>query len=358
MRIGRGAVVSLVLSVLAVLMISDIAINRGEAFAPYFESFEYDDQESESPPVGVRRSETLLERSDLRHLILNVPAGTTVVRGTPDSCVIVSYDIAVFSRDQELAGRYVEQIGVNLQPGESSAELMIDEPPIRPERIRDVTLQLEVAVPHGVRLEVRGPTRLELRDVRGDVTADGLRGAEARNIRGDLDLDMSWGDVVALGISGSVKVKSGSTRISLSDISGDLELETWSRPGSLVEITDIGGDARIDCVFAPLSVSSVGGDLRIDAHGESVRVRGVRGSTFIDQEHGLVLVEGMQGQGTISNRGIAATVRDGLIRSDYNLNLEKATDGWQADGTIGSGRFDLSVMVEKGNFELLRLSGQ
>jgi len=212
---------------------------------------------------------------------------------------------------------------------------------------------VEVRLPRGCRTTFRLGV--------GDVTA--------RDVDGDLSIDVAAAPVNAGNTAGSLLVDTGSGAVTLSGHHGDLSVDTGS---GAIEMSDVhGGRIKLDTGSGGVSARAVeAGDLLVDTGSGAVDLDGVRsGGISVDTGSGGVrvglasaprslLVDTGSGGVTITGPAELGAEVDletgsGGIRSDYTMTvLSKDHDSLR--GTIGDGRGRIKVDAGSGAVSLLK----
>lgn len=113
----------------------------------------------------------------------------------------------------------------------------------------------------------------------------------------------------------NLAVDDGSGSLSVSDISGAIEVEDGS--GSIT-MTNVGGEVQLNDGSGSIAVTGVGGDISIDDGSGSIRIREVAGSVVIDDGSGSIDVSGVERDLIIVDDGSG-----GLNFSDIKGRVEK-----------------------------------
>ena len=149
----------------------------------------------------------------------------------------------------------------------------------------------------------------------------GVGEMEATGVSGDIRLETGSGSVTANDITGSLDVDTGSGGITVSRVSGNLHVDTGS---GRVDVTDVAGE-----------------DVELDTGSGRVRVSGVETSRFVvDTGSGSVSLEAISAPTVLVDTGSGA------------VEIELLVDVGQLDIDTGSGSVtvrapdDLGAMVE------------
>jgi lia operon protein LiaG len=211
--------------------------------------------------------------------------------------------------------------------------------------------EVEVRVPRGQRTVVRL----------------GVGEAEARDVDGDLTLDVASASVTAGGTSGRLLVDTGSGSVVLHTHRGDLTVDTGSGDvdltnvsGGLLNVDTGSGSVTGEGVRADDLVADTGsGEVRIeDLRARSIRVDTGSGGVSLDltDAPASLLVDTGSGDVTISGPpDLAATVEletgSGEIEIGYPVVRMKQEHGYLR-GTIGDGRSGIQVDTGSGSVRL------
>lgn len=191
---------------------------------------------------------------------------------------------------------------------------------------------------------------------------------DARGVTGDVRLDTGSGHVSARSIEGSVVIDTGSGNVDVSDIRGDLLVDTGS--GRIDAARLAGGEIEFDTGSGRIVVDGVEArTLRVDTGSGAVRVTGARTvDVEIDTGSGSVEVEVLPGvrrllvdtgSGGVTLRiprdfGAEIDVETGSGRIDVDLPVEVRTARRNVlRGTIGDGSGTISVDTGSGSIRVL-----
>jgi len=244
----------------------------------------------------------------------------------------------VWSLTAEEAQREAEALPIEVRRDGSSVVVHVPRPAGRRARV-----DFEITVPKGVvaRIDVAkgdlsldGVAGAELHVARGDVRIAGLEGPlradlvsgdlEIRRVVGDVRLDIKSGDVAASDIRGRVE-----GRI----INGDVAIQESGGAG----LDLINGDVDLRRVRGPVAVTTKSGDVElVQSRSTDVKVHALSGDVEIDLEElveGSVVAETISGDITLavpadSRATIDASTRSGSISA--GLPLTEQTTGFRS----------------------------
>ncbi len=204
-------------------------------------------------------------------------------------------------------------------------------------REESARVSFEVHLPRNVGLDLRtGRGDVHVNGVSGSVTASDTRGdVDARDIGGDLRVDLGRGDARVSQAKGNVHI---------------------SGKGSEVQVTDVGGAATIDGEFyGPITARNVAQGARFVSSHTDLTIGGLPGRMTV--ESGDVHVENAAGpfllttdDKTISLEDLSGRIRVQNKRGDISLRLTTAPKE-EIDLSDDSGTIELAL-PEKSAFEI------
>jgi hypothetical protein len=132
------------------------------------------------------------------------------------------------------------------------------------------TADFEVTVPRGTKVTgENGSGDLELTGV-GGVEAKSRSGkVELRDVDGDVDLDVTSGDISVSNLAGKLRVKANSGDIEAKDVRGAADVETTS--GDIELSLSEANDIRAKGTSGDIEITAPGGDYKVSTdtkHGE------------------------------------------------------------------------------------------
>lgn len=200
------------------------------------------------------------------HIVLESFRGDVKVTGvnrTADS-VKVSGTKSVRSLDQKEAQRLSD--GATVQITGDANEMVI-----RPEQVQRVSYHLEISVPTGARVELRGQSGdMTVEDVAGATLVSDRSDVRLKNVAGPAQINVKRGDVHidAARVGGQIEVSSGD--VVASDVTGPLKI--GARSGD-VKVSGVSGEVHVDinrgdvevstAALGPIHLNTRSGDLHL-----------------------------------------------------------------------------------------------
>jgi DUF4097 and DUF4098 domain-containing protein YvlB len=215
---------------------------------------------------------------------------------------------------------------------------------VRSQRGRMGDTRYEVSVPVG--------TRLVLKAVSGDISAEGVNGElEAGTVSGDLKVSGARGDIALEAVSGD---------ITGSHLSGD------------VRVTAVSGDVSLTDVTGPLEVETVSGEMRLDGvKSKSVRTETVSGevdytgSLDADGRYEFHSHSGDLRLYVPSNAGASVRVEtfSGSVESDFPMTMQPGAHGMggrpkRLEFTFNGGGARLTAETFSGDITIEKTGGR
>jgi hypothetical protein len=191
--------------------------------------------------------------------------------------------------------------------------------------------------------------------------------AEARGISGDLRIDTGSGNVTVRDVTGALTVDTGSGRVDLGGVRGDVFVDTGS--GRITAAGLTGGQVELDTGSGGVTVEGVEASrLSVDTGSGEIRVSGVRSADVeLDTGSGSIEVELLSdidrfrvdtGSGSVTIRvpadfGAEVEVDTGSGRIDVDLPMRVQTARRDyLRGQIGDGGGRLSVDTGSGSIRI------
>jgi len=210
---------------------------------------------------------------------------------------------------------------------------------------------LEVRLPCGLQTTLHlGVGEVAARDVDGDLNIDVVSASvEAERTAGSLIVDTGSGSVTLRGNRGDISVDTGSGRVELSDLSGSrLKVDTGSGgiAGRNIQAEDLllgTGSGRVgldDVRSGSISIDTGSG-------GVHVGLLSAPSSLLVDTGSGGVTIMGPADLGA----RVELETGSGSIQSDYAMTIANKDHGY-IRGTIGDGRGRIKVDTGSGGVSL------
>jgi hypothetical protein len=247
--------------------------------------------------------------------------------------------------------------------------------------------------------------RVVVHNLRGDLIVSDTNGAvDATNISGAATLNTAFGDVTFFDIGRQLSVRDNNAKVSgnkvggslaivnsfgavqVSEIQHDVRIESGN---GAVSVDKAGGAADLKTSFGSVQASNIAGMLTVvDANG-SVRASNVR-SARVNTSFGAAILDGVAGAVQVQNQNgavevsstlkgscqplairtsfaairlllqadasyrVSARTSFGKIRSDFPLAVLGSLSNDEVNGTIGSGRCEMSLTDNNGAIEILK----
>jgi DUF4097 and DUF4098 domain-containing protein YvlB len=142
---------------------------------------------------------------------------------------------------------------------------------------REVRIDVEVTMPKHLELIVDdGSGLITVSDVSGNVEIeDGSGSIDVEQIGGNLEIEDGSGTITVENVSGNVDIEDGSGEITVKKVKGNVKVDDSS--GSL-NILDIGGSVTVDDGSGDINIDGVDKDVVIEDDGSgSVSIKNVKG---------------------------------------------------------------------------------
>jgi len=246
--------------------------------------------------------------------------------------------------------------GNDLSPLEISGDannVLISMHPSQTPRLSRVSATLEILVPKGSSVEIRGRTGdLAINDITGSVTiASDNAGVRLKNIGGDARVDLRRSDVVHMeAVKGAVEIKGRGSDIDLDDISGpvsiggayngSIELRKLAKPLHLT-----GPQAQLDIESVPgqvsmslggFAASKVAGPMHFSSRSRDVEISNFTGPLEITLEKGDLDLSPGAPLASIQARTRSGDIRLALPES-AQFSLNASTGRGSVSNAFGGG---------------------
>jgi DUF4097 and DUF4098 domain-containing protein YvlB len=243
------------------------------------------------------------------HVTIETARGNITVRGTSGHELRAAVNESAPGDDESAANERMNHVQVVI---EQSGNGYV----VRPVRQDEFHFGVGAGVAVGVDLDVQVPktSSVTLHTARGDIHASDIGGGlDARTDAGDLEIHDAGADVVAqmatgrteiTGIAGNLVLKGRGNDVDVSDVKGDATVDglffgtTAVRkaakttrivsPWANLTIEQLSGRLEIDS--SDIELSDVGGAAKIQTHNKDVTVENVAGQLDIVSSHGDVKV--------------------------------------------------------------------
>lgn len=241
------------------------------------------------------------ELSKTTPIFINNPTGNLTVTGWDRDYLLAEAEVTVSSGTEERARKFSDKIELILYLKNGRIYVETEIP-----RLVDIHTRI---ISNKVVVKVPSENRVVCKNSFGSVDIMNLNGAlklmaeysrvTLSQIEGDVVAINSNGPVDASHISGLLKLKNSSGRITVSNSSGTMELENLFAP---IELSDSDGDVVIRCA-GPVMVKNHRGDVTIINKEGKTEVNRIDGNLFVNNSFGPLLVDQVSGDASIENNG-------------------------------------------------------
>ncbi len=229
----------------------------------------------------------------VKALSLSQPRSEIKVAGQDTDQIVIKAQVQVYGDDEDEARERLKSLKVTAENDNGTLRVKLEGPPWTKKRRAQVDFDLEV--PRSLALElgtasgemevsgVQGGAKLS--SASGEVTLEGCSGAieistasgdielskcsdasvRIQTASGDIEAEGCSGSLTAQSVSGDISLKLDDGRISVTTVSGDLELEAQSLGG--LDAGTTSGDISVELKSAPagdIRLASVSGDVEME----------------------------------------------------------------------------------------------
>ncbi len=208
-----------------------------------------------------------------------------------------------------------------------------------------------VDVPTQYNLELdTGGGRITIGDISGEVEADTSGGNIDIGIvtGGDVNADTSGGNISVRGATGDVNADTSGGNITIGDVTGNVLADT---SGGRIRIGNVQGDIEADTSGGNIEVGESSGRVVLDTSGGSIRAAWAVGSITADTSGGNIYLAGSDTRVRADTSGgnIEIDASNGPVEADTsggNITVRNATGPVSAD--TSGGRIEVEVTATSG----------
>lgn len=282
--LDRRRILLLIFTVLVVVAVGDIYINRLSIFESFARGFSIE-VEDVVPTLRVERSATQ-DIADIEKLFMEQQGSMIVVSGDHSDQVTVTAVVEIYADDEEVAASFAGDLRLKLDVENGTLVPRLLEGQER--GIRRVVTRWFLQVPQHLAVEIENRFgTIEVGNVYGPVELRGSGIMEVENIAGSVTVNSSFGTVKVVGVLGDALVKTMVGTVELANIQGDVELASATVDST---IRDVMGRVTAEGSLGTILIERVDGDVRVRSGTGSVVVRDVRSRIDIHAEIGDVVV--------------------------------------------------------------------
>lgn len=361
---GKYMTIAIIIA-LAVLAFFDIKLTDGRSWLRVVDEAGFPSAgscEVDGNPDARRGDSLQADTSDVKRVRVSNPFGSTTVKGVEGSEIIVRYTVEVWGDPVE-AEEFARKVKVVIDRKGNELEVK-RVTPVKPKQISGVSVKCEIGCPKG--LILFASNRFGALDIFGmeeGVTAsNGFGSTTISRIKGDIEVDTSYGDLVVNGIVGGIKARNSFAKSQLSDITGKVAIE--AKYGA-VKVSDIGSSAQVKNSFGESRVASIDGDLDVEMKYGPLFIDGVDGDVKVFTKYGDTDVEGVRRKIEVESKAGKVTLNLAEIDSEagyrFNVTAEKGhihvadellreiegasdrDDLTELKGKYGAGKYEIDV---------------
>ncbi len=209
-----------------------------------------------------------------------------------------------------------------------------------------------VDVPTRYNLELdTGGGRITVADISGEVEADTSGGNISIGMvtGGDIHADTSGGNIEVRGATGDVEVDTSGGNITIGDVTGSVIADT---SGGRIRIGNVQGDIDADTSGGSIEVGESGGRVILDTSGGTIRAAWALGSITADTSGGNIFLAGSDTRVRADTSGgnIEIDASNGPVEADTsggNIIVRNATGPVSADTSGGRIEVDITTTTSR-----------
>jgi hypothetical protein len=256
-------------------------------------------------PAHVFSSEERFEVGAASALAIQNPGGDVRIQGGDVTAIEVSIEKRVRHESADEASAIADKVTIELDASGPTARLSV----ALPGGAIPIECDLAVRLPRTLAVSVENRRgRVVALDVSGAVRIETAHdGIEAENLEGGLEATTRHGDIRVRNLSGTVQLASRGGSIVAENVKGDLRAETSQ--GRLVA-EDVTGKATLENRHAAIEATRIGGDLAVTAQSAEVSIENALASVSVANRHGSIFVRDVRGNLTIDAMNAPIQARD------------------------------------------------
>lgn len=213
----------------------------------------------------------------------------------------------------------------------------------------NIGFTVDVPVQYNVDLNTGGG-KITVDDISGEVEVDTSGGSIEIGVvtGGDVKADTSGGSIEVRGATGDVEVDTSGGNITIGDVMGEVIADT---SGGRIRIGDVQGGIEADTSGGNIEVGESTGEVRLDTSGGSIRAAWAMGSISANTSGGNIHLAGGDSRVKADTSGgnIEIDAANGPVEADTsggNITVRNATAAVHAD--TSGGRIEVEVTTTTG----------
>jgi DUF4097 and DUF4098 domain-containing protein YvlB len=213
----------------------------------------------------------------------------------------------------------------------------------------NIGFTVDVPVQYNVDLNTGGG-KITVDDISGEVEVDTSGGNIEIGVvtGGDVKADTSGGSIEVRGATGDVEVDTSGGNITIGDVMGEVIADT---SGGRIRIGDVQGGIEADTSGGNIEVGESTGQVRLDTSGGSIRAAWAMGSISANTSGGNIYLAGGDSEVNADTSGgnIEIDAANGPVEADTsggNITVRNATAAVHAD--TSGGRIEVEITTTTG----------
>ncbi|MBT3531566.1 MAG: hypothetical protein HOF74_07485 [Gammaproteobacteria bacterium] len=216
-------------------------------------------------------------------------------------------------------------------------------------RRSNISFTVQVPVRYNVDLNTGGG-KITVSDISGEVEVDTSGGSIDIGVvsGGDVNADTSGGSITIEQVDGDVFADTSGGNITVGNVTGSVEVDT---SGGRILIANVSGDISADTSGGNIEVGEGGGSVDLDTSGGSIRAGWAEGPLSAETSGGNITLAGGSSRVSADTSGGNITIEGGsgsvlADTSGGNITIRNVTGEVSADTSGGRIELDLSSVTD------------
>ncbi|MDF2521707.1 MAG: hypothetical protein K0R84_2335, partial [Clostridia bacterium] len=272
--------------------------------------------------------------------------------------------VKIKHNDEKAAREYLERV-LNITEGEKTQISAAEYNQTNKNDYSRAEIDFVIYIPQGVEadldcsfgdIQAQGVTKdLVVNDKHGNITVKDIGGSaviknsfgdiELKNIGGKVEADNQHGDIEADTVNGAARLETSFGAIEALNIRSSLNVKNSY---GKITVSNVTGDAEIKSSFGDIDASNIDGDTVISNNNGSIDVNELMGDVQITNSFGRIQYSSPNAQ----NADIYAKTKFGDIETDLPLNKTKSVNDNTIEGKTGKGKYRIELTTNNGEIEI------